>query len=118
MGGIPADIQPLSPIWTPGKDASMRARTAVGEDRRWNSRGLPEPPAPRKRTLNVGPGTKPVKNPSVWQRWQVNVPSNRMQREEVLERDRERQREHYDSDNRRNFASPARSHAASLFFAS
>eukprot|EP00929_Paragymnodinium_shiwhaense_P043741 TRINITY_DN22476_c0_g1_i2.p1 TRINITY_DN22476_c0_g1~~TRINITY_DN22476_c0_g1_i2.p1 ORF type:complete len:1603 (-),score=411.41 TRINITY_DN22476_c0_g1_i2:295-5103(-) len=62
-------------------------------------------------------GQQRVKNSSVWQRWQVSMPSHRLVREEVLERDRERQRSLLGwSENRTFGASPARSHCASLFF--
>eukprot|EP00928_Gymnodinium_smaydae_P020527 TRINITY_DN17930_c0_g2_i1.p1 TRINITY_DN17930_c0_g2~~TRINITY_DN17930_c0_g2_i1.p1 ORF type:complete len:1313 (+),score=184.29 TRINITY_DN17930_c0_g2_i1:191-4129(+) len=50
--------------------------------------------------------------------WQVSAPGSRHLREEVLERDRQRQRQLYGWGEQRNVASPARSHACSLFYAS
>lgn len=63
---------------------------------------------------------KHVRNHAVYQRWQVVSSSNRFQSEEVLERDRQRQRaaacDLRSRGGRRHNASPARSHAAALFF--
>lgn len=96
---------------------SSRAQTATGAGGRSHTHLLRDPQNSQggKRVLHFLPG-KPEKNPGVWQRWQVNVPSNAMQRDKVLERDLERQRGAYGLGDRL-FASPARSHAASLFFA-
>eukprot|EP00929_Paragymnodinium_shiwhaense_P094249 TRINITY_DN546_c0_g1_i3.p1 TRINITY_DN546_c0_g1~~TRINITY_DN546_c0_g1_i3.p1 ORF type:complete len:1376 (-),score=300.62 TRINITY_DN546_c0_g1_i3:331-4458(-) len=57
-----------------------------------------------------------IKNPAVWQRWQVCVPGNKLIRDEVLLRDRQRQRAACGWDDSRNIASPARSHFSRLFF--
>lgn len=60
------------------------------------------------------------RNHAVYQRWQVVSSSNRFQSEEVLERDRQRQRaaacDLRSRGGGRHNASPARSHAAALFF--
>jgi len=98
---------------TSGSDAESRT------GQKWPSRsqrvgGSLDLGGARKHTSISSPHR--VKNTSVWQRWQVSVPSNRHQREEVLERDRQRQRLAIGGEPR-SFASPARSHAASLFFA-
>lgn len=65
---------------------------------------------------------KHVRNHAVYQRWQVVSSSNRFQSEEVLERDRQRQRaaacDLRSRGGGRHNASPARSHAAALFFGS
>ncbi|CAJ1424591.1 unnamed protein product, partial [Effrenium voratum] len=63
---------------------------------------------------------KKGRNHAVYQRWQVVSSSNRFQSEEVLERDRQRQRaaacDLRSRGGGRHNASPARSHAAALFF--
>lgn len=117
--GMPGEIG-QSPLWAPGKEGSARAKTAGEGD--WRDRGsrgtlatFDQPTARKRKPIGLG---KPNRNPAVWQRWQVSASGNKLVREEVLERDRERQRANYGIEQRRNFASPARSHAASLFFAS
>jgi len=103
----------FKPLWSPnGVRDPMRAQTASpGESRQ-------QPNRPRKRKVIGGARGGVTQNKvSVWQRWEVSVPSNRLHREEVLERDRQRQLMACGGEHHRNFASPARSHAASLFFA-
>eukprot|EP00930_Biecheleria_cincta_P083923 TRINITY_DN73421_c0_g1_i1.p1 TRINITY_DN73421_c0_g1~~TRINITY_DN73421_c0_g1_i1.p1 ORF type:complete len:1373 (-),score=189.26 TRINITY_DN73421_c0_g1_i1:29-4147(-) len=78
--------------------------------------------AAQRKSLRTAPANakgQRVRNPSVWQRWQVHSWSNRLQSEDVLERDRQRQRAfafELCGGPGRQAASPARSHAASVFF--
>eukprot|EP00931_Biecheleriopsis_adriatica_P044470 TRINITY_DN25437_c1_g1_i1.p1 TRINITY_DN25437_c1_g1~~TRINITY_DN25437_c1_g1_i1.p1 ORF type:complete len:1400 (+),score=234.40 TRINITY_DN25437_c1_g1_i1:130-4200(+) len=108
------------PLQSGAATANSDARPASGSSWRIPGAGLGSVASARRAILAAGAaGTKPVKNSSVWQRWQVHSTSNRAQSEVVLERDRQRQRA-YACDLRggpaRQAASPARSHAASLFF--
>jgi len=56
------------------------------------------------------------KRASVWTQFGLSVPSGRSGIKETLEKDREYQRSCFDPKYARDLASPARSHAASIFF--
>ncbi|CAE8735730.1 unnamed protein product, partial [Polarella glacialis] len=122
------DTAPLSGDSPPRASTAVpEARTKLGQrDRAWTS--LPTTheasralvPARARLLSKSSSALKPrVKNSAVWLRWQVHSSSNRLQSEEVLERDRQRQKAYANEmcgGHGRSAASPARSHAAQLFF--